>query len=184
MTVDQCIAVLRILVWPIVVIWLAYMFRAELQALMDRMSQFRYRDFEAKFNAKMAEAEQGQKSAPMPQAEPKPDQSRNERIQSLIAISPRSAVLEAWIEFEQTARTLSERLGMQMALHNPMALIHRVASEANLPDQLVRAMGNLRELRNMAAHAPDFAISPEMAQNYANLAFRAIDLLNDTARKA
>ena len=54
---DLLVQLLIGIAWPIAVIWIAYLFKGELRLLLQRMSQFKYKVVEAKFEGGLAEAE-------------------------------------------------------------------------------------------------------------------------------
>jgi hypothetical protein len=89
-------------------------------------------------------------------------------------------VLTAWIEVESAA--------LDAVLRNELSLAPR---EGATPRNVIRALRrsqlvdpgqasifhDLRSLRNEAAHAPDFALSPESALEYAEVARRLAEYL-------
>jgi hypothetical protein len=184
MTIDQVLEFTKILIWPVVVVWLAFLFRLELQKLLQRLSQFKFQDFEAKFSEKLDQSEISVPETVAIAGVKSDKKSDFDLVHSLIDISPRSAVLEAYVLFEQAARKAAQSLGVPESRRTPAMVVGHLAKLANYSNSDILALSNLRDLRNMAAHAPDIAITEEMANDYIALAQKAIRLLENAPRQA
>lgn len=155
------------LAWPIAVILSVVLLRRPLSSLLPLMTKLKWKDFELQFGKALqevkAEAVEVLPAPKVPAALPGP-------IEALAQVSPRAAVIEAWLEVEEAAVAALAKRGLQ--LHGSiMPRIMEALAEVNVlnRDEL-GIFSRLRTLRNQAAHAPDFAISSDEAREYAKLA--------------
>lgn len=90
--------------WPVAAVWIAYLFKGELRSLLYWM--FKYKDLEAKFESGLAEAEAKvtaiERSSPS--SPPRPEiSSKLEQLCRITDVSPRAAIMEAWVLVEDAA---------------------------------------------------------------------------------
>jgi hypothetical protein len=92
--------------------------------------------------------------------------------------SPRTAVLEAWIEVEDAIRQALESTGIRTPA-GTVGQVKLLQDKGIITPDLVPIIDNLRGLRNEAAHYPDFVVEPTQALEYARLARRIANVLWD-----
>jgi hypothetical protein len=160
--------------WPVATLWLAYMFRGELRALLARISRLKYKDLEANFEKGLAEAEAKAieigRTAP-PLALPRPEiSSRLEQLRRIADLSPRAAILEAWILVEDAAGRSGYAQGAAAPRVNVPLFVENLVRERKLPEGSITLVDQMRRLRNQAAHLGDFELSQEDADRYLQLA--------------
>ena len=115
-------ALVRALAWPVTVVLLVLLFRAEIKKLMSRLSEHKYRDVAARFSAELDIAEENAASTDLLTAKrpkPKPESEKtygelSELVDRLASESPRAAALEAWRHLELAAETAAGKLGMKL----------------------------------------------------------------------
>ena len=95
-------------------------------------------------------------------------------LDRLVEISPRAAILEAWIELEQVLFQLAE--GYQLKAKNPLHVIKFLTEKGVISKDFSQTLHEVRRLRNDASHVPDFVVEEKEAQNFINLS-SAIRLL-------
>jgi hypothetical protein len=172
------IALLDVLIWPLTVVGLSLLFRAELRQLFDRLSKFKYKEFEATFDRELRQAElkAGQAALPAPQeltALPpaKPEAELFDTLQQLADVHPTLAIPEAWIQVEQGLLHSAQRHDLKVRVRATSLDAVRQLRDRGLIDQATYEIVNsLRHLRNQAVHAPDFSLSPDEARRYVQLA--------------
>lgn len=164
------------LAWPITVITIFIILRRPLFSLFPLVQRLRFQGLELDFSRQIhAIAAEAQNQLP-------PARKTDERGQPLRAhwielaqLSPRAVVLEAWLELEkaavQAARKRNPNL-RSIELRSPLILGEALEEVGVLQDSTAGIYHQLRNLRNAAAHASEFAFTPDSAIEYADLAAR------------
>lgn len=182
--------------WPLAVLLIVFLLKAHFGKLFSLLKQVRYKDNSreisadftdsmdelVQFSAKIAE-EKDSNDAPLPDDEEKKDQQQySSKLHELASVSPRSAIIEAWIDVETIAldllHTHLETIYQQDIKRRHVALIERELWKYELisPEQR-EMMFKLRDLRNKASHLKDFELSEEEAFNYIDIAQWLVSLL-------
>jgi hypothetical protein len=167
-----------------VVLALVVVLRRPIASLIPSLSRVRYKDFELDFTKKLQELEsEAQRSRlPAPML-PEPGQRSGvpttfqEYIERLSELSPRSAVAEAWRFVETALRDAVERLG-RPAPRSPRAMEEVLANEMDIDRRTLSLLAELRNLRNQAVHGEEFALQPEQAREFGELALRIAGALH------
>lgn len=92
--------------WPLAVFAIAFMFKHEIAGLIKRIKKVSHKDTNIDFAEELAEATQSwdkPKSSIWKNLKPEID---TERIYSILAIDPSSAIVAAWVEFEKSANDI------------------------------------------------------------------------------
>ncbi|MBW8041042.1 MAG: hypothetical protein FVQ85_13705 [Planctomycetes bacterium] len=169
--------------WPVIILIVAFVFKRQiansLPNIFNSIKKLKYGKFEAEFERVSKEAEE----LKLPEAV-STDQGRvdaavsiNDEYRELATLSPRTTIMEAWINFE---RTLSENYGQyapvvpqQYASARTLATILRELVNNGIISNRERALiADIRGLRNLAAHEPEFKVSSGKAMEYAILLSR------------
>lgn len=170
---SELVAIVSAIAWPGAAIWIAYLFRGEIRGLASRVSHLKYKDMEATFEKKLQEAEakagaitnQKQAALPGPQM-----LSRLEQLQRIADVSPRAAIMEAWILIESAAGQSGFVQGASHPRVNPMLFVDSLVRDGKLPTDSIKLVQTLRDLRNKAAHLPEFSVTRDEADRYLRLA--------------
>lgn len=166
--------------WPVVVIWIAYLFKSELRTLLHRMSQLKYKDVEAKFETRLAEAEAKVSTIEQiaPSEPPRPEiTSKLESLLRIADVSPRAAIMEAWVLIEEVAGKSGFVQGAAIPRVNPHLFAEELVRLGKLPKGSDSLLDQMRRLRNQAAHLPEFSINQDEADRYLQLAARMSELI-------
>ena len=94
------------LAWPVAIVWIAYLFKHELRGVLGRVSLLKYKNVEAKFELGLAQAEAKVAEIDIKGTDsPAPAEisSKLESLRRIADVSPRAAILEAWILIEDAA---------------------------------------------------------------------------------
>lgn len=166
--------------WPVTVVWIAYLFKGELRSLLHRMSQLKYKDVEAKFEIGLAEAEA--KILSIEHAVPQLPQrleitSKFESLRRIADVSPRAAIMEAWVLVEDAAGRSGFVQGAAISRVNPHLFVEELVRLGKLPKGSDFVLDQMRKLRNQAAHLPDFSLNQDEADRYLQLAARMSELI-------
>lgn len=160
------------LAWPAVVLAAVVLLRRPLAALLPLLRRLKYKDIEVEFDREVRELrdEAAAVLPPLPRAVPStvPENA----LLELASVSPRAAVVEAWLRVESAARRAIERRGVRPESGQALAGLQltRTLRHAEILDNSARAvLDRLRMLRNQAVHAHDFAVGEESAREYVEL---------------
>lgn len=161
---DNFIKFIDIVAWPATTLTLAWFFRTELRAVLARISSLKYKDWEAKFDKGLSHVEG--KIGSLKKDENEPEEVLD-RLDRLTEISPRAAILEAWIELEQVLFHMAEVYKIKG--HSPLRIIEGLKQKGIVTKELASAFIEMRQLRNEAAHVPDFVVEENKAQRFIGL---------------
>jgi hypothetical protein len=192
---------LKDLAWPVTVLFVTLLFRAEFRRTLGRLASLRYRDFEASFERGLREAEvlvkPGIGLKPQPLVEtandsavanglisPRPE--GHERLLRVADVSPSAAIMEAWRDVEHAAHAAGEALGIgrlpgEGACSHAM---HALVDKGLLSSHALVAYERLRRLHEQAAHRPDLRFSSNQAHRYVELAHKLVARLSAVADPA
>jgi len=151
------------LAWPVVVVCCVYILRAPAGKLLGRVSKLKYGELEAEFQERLSKIEPIQGGDTKGIIQEKNITAIS--LEDLSEVSPRAAVLEAWIIVEKATSAFCEANGLPA---NPSFQgLFRFAKEKDLNiEPFQTAYQELRLLRNKAAHAYDSDITPTTAKQY------------------
>ena len=174
--------------WPLAVIAALVLFRAPIIALFPGLRRLRYKDFEVEFDKEI----EALKAAAGPDlnagiAETDAYRDVRSRLTTLADIAPNAAVLEAWTQVQGAAKALIERRGHKMDydVAEPYRLIQQIMERSGILERRkIKIFQDLRRLRNKAAHADDFDVSPAQAKEYVGLAMSLAGYLDKLANGA
>lgn len=178
----EIVALVSAIAWPGAVVWVSYLFRSEIRGLASRVSHLKYKDIEATFEKELGETEAkveaitNKQTAMLPSSELL---SKVEQLQRISEVSPRAAILESWILIENAAGQSGFAQGTHTPRVNSLLFVEWLVREGKLPSDSAEIVSALRELRNKAAHLPDFSISQDEAERYIKLSAKISTLIVD-----
>jgi hypothetical protein len=154
----------KALAWPITFVVVALLFRKQLISLLGALKKGKVGPAEFEFEREVRQIESA--AADLPSAPTSSEVARE------AASNPRGAVLEAWLKLEDQAIDLALSRGLTNATARRYALgaINGIRKSGLLKDEYLRVLEELQELRNRAAHDPDFTSSPDAVLSYVRLA--------------
>ena len=157
--VDHAVTLVQAVAWPLAILVVALLFRAQIVALAHRLDELRWGDKAARFTRRLDRIERA--------AGPPPDEDSalaltgdHARFLQLLEMSPAAAVLDAWARVEQARGRL----------------ILQGKNEAALNRRTRAALADLAALRDQAAHGHPVTI-PD-ALRFRTLAKRAVNEIN------
>lgn len=179
---EAVVGIISAIAWPTCVLWLTYMFRSEIRAIVARISHLKLKEFEAHFTQELDTVESSLKK--LEETKPTlaaPSPSNTDlglaQLERIAEVSPRAAIIEAWRLIEDSAGRSGFAQGASTPRINAALFVNWLVREGKLPVDSESTFEALRDLRNQAAHAPDFSISSTDAQRYLRLAARASQLI-------
>lgn len=167
--------------WPIAAFAIAFLFRAQLRKLLDRIRKLSLGENSVDFGGKLDQAE-ADADAALPDAQPNPLSPGlpDDRTAQLISISPSAAVLDAWRALESKVRTMANPLVNVATQGRVKPLTFRAGVKYLLDAGQITAstyvlLHDLQQLRNVAAHGDD--VSAADAIRFTTLANQAMFFL-------
>jgi hypothetical protein len=160
--VDAIIRFLQVIVWPLIVLYLANVFRAQIAALIGRVSKVKRGQLEIDFDRKLEQiAEKVQGDVETAFKHLLPSDPNASIIYNLLDVDPLSAILAAWVRFSEAART---RLGDPSAPLNGMRLITELEKRQMISHEDAEILHMFRGLRKNAAHRRNTSVDPVTAE--------------------
>jgi len=157
-------AVVASLAWPIAIVFMVHLLKAPLSSLLPLIRSFKYKDFHIDLGEKLEAVKDTVAAEPAPEPVPQASQPAIE----LARISPRAAVLHAWIEVEKPIRALAERIGMPA--NRPLPVIARALRGGDVMDDLTfHTFNELLQIRNTAVHLTDREVTFDEAVTMADM---------------
>lgn len=175
------------LAWPVTVIIIFMILRRPLMSLFPLVQRLRFQGIELDFSRQVqALALEVHHQLPQPSQSPDRRQAMRSHWVELAQLSPRAVVLEAWLQVEKAAVQASQRRGLNLRsaeVRSPLILGEALEQAGVLEGSTAGIYHQLRNLRNAAAHASDFAFTPDSAIEYADLAARLTEFLQGISEK-
>jgi hypothetical protein len=157
-----------------------------LREILPLLQRLKYKEFEVEFGKRVQEisTEVRAELPPSPSAGQLPPSAS--RAAQLARVSPRAAVLDAWLQVESAALSAAHHLGGERFRDRTLSYqaVRHLEQLDKLDRGVVSLLRELRGLRNEAAHAPDFALSEASALDYADAAERVASYLRSIAGDA
>ncbi|MCW8965067.1 MAG: hypothetical protein OQK82_00055 [Candidatus Pacearchaeota archaeon] len=160
--------------WPVAAIVISFVLRKELGNLLSKIKKIRHNETEVEFKE---EIEVAKKEASKSLPESKPTKIERSRSVQLAELSPRGAIIEAWLNVEAALKEYAKRHGAQIDENKPFtirALHFHSLDYNNVGKGVLNMLERLRRLRNDAVHLTDSEIETESAVEYIELANRVI----------
>lgn len=174
------------LAWPGVVVGVLLFLRKELPSIVRSLRKLKFKDVELEFGeAAVALAAETKRVVPQANADfillGQPESQVIARLESIAELSPRAAILEAWLLVEAAAADLIRKRSPTTFRSNPGPLRIREGlrrAEVLTPPQ-ESAFEHLRRLRNEAVHAPDAEFTAAAVDGYIESAVAMAVYLQD-----
>ena len=173
---DEIVALVDALAWPITVLILAYAFRS----LLLRITALKWGQLEISLDAYLREAEE--KAAALPRSRNQQDVPRIDEVESkvsdvLFRIAdrlPRDAVIEAWLEIERAVLEAARASG---AIEPERRSVHKLMLDlvrrGLITQEFLDVFNYLKVIRNKVVNQVEAKVDTSESQRYIDL---AIDL--------
>lgn len=161
-------SVLGALAWPLAALTIALIFRRPLLTLLARLDELSWGDKSARFAQRLDRLESEAPPLP-PEPETGPElvlSGDHGRFLQLLDLSPNAAVLDAWSRVEDALTALAH--DHQIASPDAAEASRALGRRGILPVRTLGMIGEMRALRNAAAHNQPISVSD--ALRFRNLA--------------
>jgi hypothetical protein len=160
--------------WPLSVLAVFLVLRRHLVARLPDLESMEWKDFKFRFRQRVHEvAAEARQALPEPELGSLSPPSEVEQRLQLAELSPRAAILEAWIALEAAARTTLRKHGAAITereIRQPTKLADALQDAGLLNPSQGEVLLQLRNLRNAAAHASEPKITVETAREFVRVA--------------
>ncbi|RBP75289.1 hypothetical protein DET47_12328 [Shewanella putrefaciens] len=166
--------------WPAAIVLVIWWLKSHIGQLIPFTKKFKYGELEIEFEQQLKELKKEAEASKLEHATLERDSSEMLEYISVTAdVSPRAAIVEAWVGLELTALSSAGLLGIGNDKgHMPFSrLIQALESEGIIKSKDALILKKLQLLRNEALHSLDFKITKKEAQEFAELTRDMADLI-------
>ena len=161
------------LAWPATLIAAFFILKKYLPAIFPFVERLKYKDFEVEFRKSVEELTAKSQTA-LPAPDDEQTTAPRNRLYSLAEISPRSAILEAWLQVETAAaeslQAKDPDLTSKVRMVAPLRLGEMLNRRQIINGAQREIFNRLRELRNKAVHIGEATFHPSEVTEYIDLA--------------
>lgn len=167
-TLQFIAALIQALAWPLAVLVLALLFRAEIRVLLGRMKKGKVGAAELEFEVAVRSLESESKTL----AAPAGASALTAPQVALLSTDPRAAVIGAWLQVEDAVEQLlyARAAAVEEVPRNRGAQLRALTRQELLAPPHIALLNELRALRNQAVHEADFRPAPDAVTAYIKLA--------------
>ena len=177
------------LAWPAAVAFIVYLLRHPIGNVIGSLRKLSYRGAEAEFGRSLDKAETAARQAEIPQTTAQLSASASNwentsagwgESTSLADVSPRAAVIEAWLRLEREVLELAQIAGIDLGTRrlSIVALVKQLQEQGVVDPTVAEVIEQLRRARNV--HERTYTVSPGDAAEYVQLAERVAATLRET----
>lgn len=169
--------------WPLTALLLVLLLRKPLLDLAEgvKLARLKYRDWELIFREKVDRLETEAERADIPKPTDAKEKRQTRELFELADVSPRAAVLGAWLVVESALDRLAEDYGLRTDCPRTFIVSDALRKRGRISFEVFHILKELRHLRNIAAREKDFEVGTEEVFDYIRLAFRMADSLESLA---
>jgi len=163
------------IIWPLTICCSLLLLKQPLSTLLPLLQNLKYKDIEINFSKEVKELSQE-----LDEELPKESSELlvTPKVIKLAELSPRAAVLEAWINVEFSANEALQRNSSGLEIQDkssPQVVIRTLCKKELIQQTTVNMFNNLRALRNHALHDIDQGdFDADAAINYADMCARLV----------
>lgn len=158
------------LAWPAFGAIALYVFRAEARELIQNIRRFRAGTVDVEIGKRIDEIKEGADELPV---ESVPAELDEEKLRTAAELSPRGLLLDTWVVLEDELRKAAGRVEIDVGRRASALPVLRELEQGDYISPEVGAMiGEMRALRNRAAHHRDIEVSADQAFEYAKVGRR------------
>lgn len=169
------------LAWPTATVVVVLLLRREIKQLLLLVRKLKAGPVEAEFERDVVSLAA---KDPLPSSDPRtPPANSPVRLAlfQVAEVSPRAAIMDAWVHVEQAAGQALDRKALYVPekdASHPSTAIRALIKNGLIDADWISRYFELRDLRNRATHDEQFSPSRESSYAYIELSFRLISVLN------
>lgn len=177
------------LAWPAVVVGVLVFLGKELPNIVRTLRKLKFKDIEMEFGeAVTALAAETKRAVPAAKSDAKvlgqPEDVVRSRLRAVAELSPRAAILEAWLQVEAAAAEFIRKRGSTSltSMPGPLRILDGLRHAGVLTPPQEAAFEHLRRLRNEAVHTPEAEFTSVAVSTYIESALAMAAYLEDMAQ--
>ncbi|HFD32537.1 MAG TPA: hypothetical protein ENJ28_07550 [Gammaproteobacteria bacterium] len=179
-------SIVNSLAWPVTVVVIIWLLKDNISRIFPFIQKFKYKDFEIEFSRSIRELSEKSESAiehPPENLEYLVSPSKD-KLYLLAEVSPRSAILEAWLLVEMAAVEVIKKQGLisKHRMMGPLKIGQYLRKAQVLNEEQLEIYNKLRHLRNQAVHVADTSFNLDEVKEYIDLALSMAYQLEKTAQ--
>lgn len=173
----------KALAWPLAVAGVFLWFRGPILQLIPEITKFKVSGLELEFEKQLMAA-RGQIIEVEGRAEGKTTvkgqaEGLVSRERRLAELSPPAAIIEAWVELEETLKGIASKFDLSPTRRrDPLFVMNKLLELKKIDDQTLNMFLALRALRNNAVHARSSDLTTDQALQYRDLIDRLREKLS------
>ena len=149
--------------WPAAIVICVLLLKKPFLSILSGLKTFKGLGLELSFSEKIDEiASQEKHYEPQHIALTESQQ----HLIKLTEVSPRAAIIEAWIDLESAAQDLLQARGITTSKKSPVSTANLLSEFFPEERWIVHNFHEMRSLRNMAAHSSDLQVTPAESYEY------------------
>jgi hypothetical protein len=176
--------VVKAAAWPLTVGIILFALRKEIVALLPYLQKLKYKDLELEFKQSVKQLVSESEDAKLNVPSKTSDEKKN-RVLALADLLPRSAIIEAWLEVESAAAESIvgvNKVFFERTYMSPLQLSRFLVRSEILDNKKAEIFSKLRNLRNIAAHSPEFELPLSEVKEYVDLAFSLSNYIREKTK--
>jgi hypothetical protein len=172
--------------WPVVVLIVFFVLRNPIALLIPKLRSIKGPGgWGFEFSEKAANAEERSKALAAPRMALQAGESEApawvDELHQLADVSPRAAILEAFLRVEEQILRLAKPFGQPRGV---TSAARRLADGGIVPRDVLAVLDDLTAMRNQAVHSSEFVIPPTAATSYVDAAANVVSALEGAGRPA
>lgn len=175
------VEMIRILIWPLIVIIIVLLLRKQIINLITDLKHLKYKDFELEFNRGLQKVNKDIDKVGLPEKES--SRYLDDKLMELKGItrkSPVEAIVETWILIENQLREIASiKLEKSLNKYSIRKQLESLVKKNIIPKEIYSIFGELKTIRNKVVHEGGYNISISQAEGYINTSFRLLSYLKD-----
>lgn len=172
--------IIKAIIWPVTIIGILVVMRKPILNLFPAIEKLKYGDWEVDFTQQVHQlAKEAKESLDSRFSEfDDATQDDHKKLLDIAQVSPRAALLEAWMILETTAFQVMKHKDPKLTttiLKTPLQFGITLERLGIINCSQKEIFDKLRNLRNAAAHAMNFAFDTRAAIEYAEMALNLVN---------
>ena len=169
------VELVKALAWPVGIIAIALILKNPIIELLKQLKSLNVKGVHFDFGKEVSSVAK-EASGKLPETIAEPTE-KIQKTMELARLSPRGAVLEAWIDVESALKTAARRHALiddTISPFNDRHVIFQLEMDTRIGKGAVEMFEKLRQLRNDAVHLKENSIDSNSAVEFVNIANRLV----------
>jgi hypothetical protein len=169
------------LAWPLAVLGLVFLLRKEIRTLLGKVSSLKFKDFELALAKDFASAQEESTKA-LGGRSAEPADPRLGRYAKLVAVAPKTVIIENWRRIEEAASQLLIDRGRALGdadFRRPIGIVDALREEGLVDEETHAIVRNMYLLRNKVVHYEPLVVSSADARTYYENSLKLLKIIEE-----